>query len=195
MNKVNTKADIRMNVDMAAWLPEDMKEALKQAVSTMHCCQFPHSHHAHSSSDAKSPERVAQEGNRFNKEGEIVVTSTRTRSQACVIIPLILFWSGSLAYPTARHKHLIRMLCLCNRDNVEDAIHKLQEMIDAAALAVQPIEEDPVKKKKLAKQCAAASCIGEVFITITFDTRHRATVCLRRCHTESSEALGYTTWL
>lgn len=40
------------------------------------------------------------------------------------------------------------------RDNVEDAIEKLQSFIDKAALAVQPIEEDPVKKKKLAKQCA-----------------------------------------
>ena len=36
---------------------------------------------------------------------------------------------------------------------MEDALQKLQDMIDAAALAVQPIEEDPVKKKKLAKQC------------------------------------------
>ena len=40
------------------------------------------------------------------------------------------------------------------RDNVEDAIAKLQSFIDKAALAVQPIEEDLVKKKKLAKQCA-----------------------------------------
>lgn len=32
-------------------------------------------------------------------------------------------------------------------------MEKLQSFIDAAALAVQPIEEDPVKKKKLAKQC------------------------------------------
>ena len=41
------------------------------------------------------------------------------------------------------------------RDNVEDAIGKLQSFLDDAALAVQPIEEDPVKKKKLLKQCVA----------------------------------------
>lgn len=35
---------------------------------------------------------------------------------------------------------------------MEDALEKLQKFIDSAALAVQPIEEDPVKKKKLAKQ-------------------------------------------
>ena len=41
------------------------------------------------------------------------------------------------------------------RENLEDAIEKLQSFIDAAALAVQPIEEDPLKKKKLDKQCAS----------------------------------------
>jgi hypothetical protein len=40
---------------------------------------------------------------------------------------------------------------------VEDAIGKLQSFLDDAALAVQPIEEDPVKKKKLLKQCATGS--------------------------------------
>lgn len=32
---------------------------------------------------------------------------------------------------------------------------KLQEILDAAWKAVQPIEEDPAKKKKLEKQCVA----------------------------------------
>ena len=36
--------------------------------------------------------------------------------------------------------------------NFEDALQKLQKIIDTAALQVQPIEEDPEKKKKLAKQ-------------------------------------------
>jgi len=39
---------------------------------------------------------------------------------------------------------------------VEDAIGKLQSFLDDAAIAVQPIEEDPVKKKKLIKQCVDA---------------------------------------
>ena len=39
-------------------------------------------------------------------------------------------------------------------DNVEDALEKLQEILDDAWQAVQPIEEDPVKKKELEKQLA-----------------------------------------
>jgi len=35
---------------------------------------------------------------------------------------------------------------------VEDALQKLQDILDAAWKAVQPIEEDPQKKKKLEKQ-------------------------------------------
>ena len=45
----------------------------------------------------------------------------------------------------------LRCAALC-RDNLEDALAKLQEILDAAWKAVQPIEEDPEKKKKLAKQ-------------------------------------------
>ena len=33
VNKVNTKADIRLNVDKIGWLDDDMKEALRKAVS------------------------------------------------------------------------------------------------------------------------------------------------------------------
>lgn len=47
----------------------------------------------------------------------------------------------------------IDQVCNLCRGNMEDALQKLQSFIDSAALAVQPIEEDPVKKKKLAKQC------------------------------------------
>ena len=35
---------------------------------------------------------------------------------------------------------------------MEDALQKLQDILDAAWKAVQPIEEDPQKKKKLEKQ-------------------------------------------
>lgn len=37
-------------------------------------------------------------------------------------------------------------------DNVEDALEKLQEMLDDAWKAVQPIEEDPEKAKEIQKQ-------------------------------------------
>lgn len=50
--------------------------------------------------------------------------------------------------PRASHP-LLAVPC---RDNVEDALTKLQEILDAAWKAVQPIEEDPEKKKKLEKQ-------------------------------------------
>lgn len=35
---------------------------------------------------------------------------------------------------------------------MEDALTKLQEILDAAWKAVQPIEEDPEKKKEIQKQ-------------------------------------------
>lgn len=95
VNKVNTKVDMRMNLDRSAWLPDDMKDALLQ-----------------------------QEGNRINNNGELVISSSRTRTQG---------------------------------GNFEDAMQKLQKLIDTAALSVQPIEEDPVKKKKLAKQAKKAN--------------------------------------
>lgn len=90
VNKVNTKVDMRINLNAVAWLEEDVKEAVRR-----------------------------MEKKRMNKEGELVITSQRTRSQA---------------------------------DNVEDALEKLQDILDAAWLSVQPIEEDPEKKKQLEKQ-------------------------------------------
>ena len=43
---------------------------------------------------------------------------------------------------------------------MEDALAKLQEILDAAWKAVQPIEEDPEKAKEIKKQvrCAALRC-------------------------------------
>lgn len=43
---------------------------------------------------------------------------------------------------------------IAHRGNMEDALQKMQKYIDNAALEVQPIESDPEKRKKLAKQCA-----------------------------------------
>ena len=44
------------------------------------------------------------------------------------------------------------MLFRACSDNVEDALEKLQEILDAAWKAVQPIEEDPEKAKEIKKQ-------------------------------------------
>ncbi len=90
VNKVNTKVDMRMQLDAASWLAEEVREAVK-----------------------------IKEKNRVNGEGELVITSQRTRSQA---------------------------------DNVDDALAKLQTILDDAWQSVLPIEEDPAKKKKLEKQ-------------------------------------------
>lgn len=90
VNKVNTKVDMRLRLDAAAWLDDEVREAVRR-----------------------------MEKKRINKEGELVITSQRTRSQA---------------------------------DNVEDALEKLQEILDAAWKSVQPIEEDPEKKKEIQKQ-------------------------------------------
>lgn len=89
VNKVNTKVDMRINLDAASWLDEEVRAAVQRT-----------------------------EKKRINKDGELVITSQRTRSQA---------------------------------DNVEDALEKLQEILDAAYQSVLPIEEDPEKKKKIEK--------------------------------------------
>ncbi len=56
---------------------------------------------------------------------------------------------GWLASSITSHTASLTYAC---RDNLEDALQKLQEILDAAWKAVQPIEEDPEKKKKLEKQ-------------------------------------------
>ncbi|PIA50021.1 hypothetical protein AQUCO_01300628v1 [Aquilegia coerulea] len=87
VNKVNTKVDMRFNVKKAYWLSERIRERILQL-----------------------------EKNRINKEGEIVISSTKTRTQ---------------------------------KGNIEDALAKLQAIIDAAAYVPPPPSEE--QKKKLAK--------------------------------------------
>ncbi|GBG93151.1 hypothetical protein CBR_g59652 [Chara braunii] len=90
VNKVNTKVDMRFNVMAADWLPERVKLKLMQ-----------------------------MEKNRINKEGELVVSSTRHRNQ---------------------------------KQNIEDALEKLQAMVDAAAyVPAEPSAEKKARIKKLAK--------------------------------------------
>lgn len=93
VNKVNTKVDMRFNVKTAYWLSDRIKERIMQL-----------------------------EKNRINKDGEIVISSTKTRTQ---------------------------------KGNIEDALSKLQAIIDAAAYVPPPPSEE--QKKKIAKMAA----IGE----------------------------------
>ncbi|KAG5028241.1 peptidyl-tRNA hydrolase ICT1, mitochondrial-like isoform X4 [Glycine soja] len=93
VNKVNTKVDMRFNVKNAYWLSDRVREKILQT-----------------------------EKNRINKDGELVISSTKTRTQ---------------------------------KDNIEDALAKLQEIIDAASHVPPPPSED--QKKKIAKMAA----IGE----------------------------------
>lgn len=92
VNKVNTKVDMRFNVKNAYWLSERVRERILQ-----------------------------MEKNRINKDGEIVISSTRTRTQ---------------------------------QGNVQDALEKLQEIIDAAAYVPPPPSEET--KKKIEKLAVAA---------------------------------------
>ena len=55
----------------------------------------------------------------------------------------------------ARHLTLNRCCCCC-RDNVEDALTKMQKAIDSAAKSIIPKAPDLVKKKKIDKQCVPA---------------------------------------
>lgn len=93
VNKVNTKVDMRFNVKNAYWLSDRIRERI-----------------------------IQMEKNRINKDGEIVISSTKTRTQ---------------------------------KGNVEDALAKLQAIIDAAAYVPPPPSEE--QKKKIAKLAA----IGE----------------------------------
>ncbi|XP_075505778.1 uncharacterized protein LOC142542827 isoform X2 [Primulina tabacum] len=92
VNKVNTKVDMRFNVKNADWLSERVRERIMQ-----------------------------MEKNRINKDGEIVISSTKTRTQ---------------------------------KGNTEDALAKLQEIIDAASYVPPPPTEETVKK--IAKLSAIA---------------------------------------
>lgn len=84
VNKVNTKVDMRFNVKNAYWLSERVRDRILQ-----------------------------MEKNRINKDGELVISSTRTRTQ---------------------------------KGNIEDALQKLQEIIDAASYVPPPPSEEQVKK-------------------------------------------------
>ncbi|ONL95974.1 Immature colon carcinoma transcript 1 protein, partial [Zea mays] len=79
VNKVNTKVDMRFNVKEAHWLGERIKERILQA-----------------------------EKNRINKDGELVISSTKTRTQ---------------------------------KGNIEDALQKIQAIIDAASYVPPPPTE------------------------------------------------------
>ncbi|XP_072957044.1 uncharacterized protein [Typha angustifolia] len=87
VNKVNTKVDMRFNVKRAHWLGERIKERILQ-----------------------------MEKNRINKDGELVISSTKTRTQ---------------------------------KGNIEDALEKLQAIINAASYVPPPPSEE--QKKRIEK--------------------------------------------
>lgn len=64
------------------------------------------------------------------------------------------------------------MIIRHHSDNLEDALQKLQEILDNAWISVQPIEEDPEKKKKLEKQCVG--CQKDVCLTLCLNRKKAA---------------------
>ncbi|XP_052209948.1 uncharacterized protein LOC127813176 isoform X2 [Diospyros lotus] len=93
VNKVNTKVDMRFNVNNARWLSDRVRERIMQ-----------------------------MEKNRINKDGELVISSTKTRTQ---------------------------------KGNIDDALEKLQAIIDAASYVPPPPSEEQVKR------IAKLAAIGE----------------------------------
>lgn len=93
VNKLNTKVDMRFNVKNAYWLSERVREKIIQT-----------------------------EKNRINKDGELFISSTKSRTQ---------------------------------KGNIEDALGKLQAIIESASYVPPPPSEE--KKKKIAN----LSAIGE----------------------------------
>lgn len=102
VNKVNTKVDMRFNVKNAHWLSERVRERIMQ-----------------------------MEKNRINKDGEIVITSTKTRTQQGNVEDAL----AKLQVFTYQKK-------------------KLQAIIDAASYVPPPPSEETVKK--IAKLSALA---------------------------------------
>ena len=88
MNKVSTKVDMRLNIDKATWIPDEIREHVKKV-----------------------------QRNKLNDQGFIVVSSQLTRLQS---------------------------------QNMEDALSKLQAMLDDAvnALTVKEADEGTVKRVK-----------------------------------------------
>jgi hypothetical protein len=88
---VNTKVDMRFNVEAASWLPQRIREKLLQMVFA----SIPFNHFAiiqscylvFPSNRLKKQNLIfcfvviVQEKNRINSEGELVITSTKTRTQ------------------------------------------------------------------------------------------------------------------
>mmetsp|Transcript_74 Transcript_74/g.240 ORF Transcript_74/g.240 Transcript_74/m.240 type:complete len:241 (-) Transcript_74:160-882(-) len=94
VNKVNTKCDMRFNVKQATWIHEDIRAKLRE-----------------------------QQKNRFNKEDELVLASTKHRTQ---------------------------------KKNVEDALSKLNGMIEKAYEAVLPTEMTEEKKQRIKQHAKIA---------------------------------------
>ena len=100
---VNTKADIRFDVLAADWLPDWVKENLME-----------------------------QEKNRMNNEGELVVNSSRHRTQKCGAAgPMVEAYAD-----------------VAPRQNYDDALEKMQVMIDTAAKPPTGPSEETIKKVK-----------------------------------------------
>lgn len=79
VNKVNTKVDMRITLDDVSWLEDDAKDAIKRRVT---CAQQQYRYVTSQLLACSKSTIVLQEKNRINKEGELVITSTRSRSQA-----------------------------------------------------------------------------------------------------------------
>ncbi|GIL90888.1 hypothetical protein Vretimale_17146 [Volvox reticuliferus] len=93
VNKVNTKVDMRFDLAKASWVPDEVKDAIRQL-----------------------------EKNRFTSDGVLVMQSQRHRTQA---------------------------------QNLDDALAKLQEIIDRAVVEVTPKEADPETIKRVKAQIKA----------------------------------------
>ncbi|KAJ9549948.1 hypothetical protein OSB04_022491 [Centaurea solstitialis] len=117
---VNTKVDMRFNVTSAYWLSDRVREKILQMVSSLLLHSFKFNHILDnfccpivSKSSYHPYIFFNQEKNRINKDGELVISSTRTRTQ---------------------------------KGNIEDALEKLQAIIDAASYVPPPPSEEQVKK-------------------------------------------------
>lgn len=82
VNKVNTKVDLRFKLDEADWLEEEIRDALRRMVGGCMALLQDGAVAAHLPECFLRLSAWLQEKGRVNKEGELIITSQRTRSQA-----------------------------------------------------------------------------------------------------------------
>jgi len=124
VNKVSTKVDMRWDVSAADWVPEEVKGALR------HMEKNRFAGGRAKKSGAGEEDGSGEEGGGGGGSGGGGAPSSSSSSAVIVVT-------------ASRHRTQLA--------NLDDALERLQAMLDAAVAAVTPRESDPAAVKRVAK--------------------------------------------